>query len=328
MHKPATPRHVSLVGVVLLLISLLLPLLVACGSKATEDFTINVYTRSDAAGAADMWAAYLGNHKQDDLKGTAVYGDPGLDEAVKKDMLGIGYSNIGYAYDLATGKALAGLKVVPIDLNNNGKLDAEENFYNTLADIDNAIATGKYPSPPARDLYLVTKGKFTGVTKEFVRWILTDGQQYVSEAGYVAVSPDKLNGGLSKLGDKDPGVKMEGSIMVSGAFALYPMVVKWSEEFQKLYPKVSIDISAGGAGKGMADALGGMVDLGMISREINPAEAAQGAVWVPVARDGVVPIINENNPLLKEIMAKGIRQPTFIDIWITGNITDWRDAVK
>ena len=33
------------------------------------------------------------------------------------------------------------------------------------------------------------------------------------------------------------------------------MMVRWGEEFQKLHPKVQFDISAGGAGKGMADAL-------------------------------------------------------------------------
>ena len=61
--------------------------------------------------------------------------------------------------------------------------------------------------------------------------------------------------------------KLQGTITMSGAFALYPMVMKWSEEFRKLYPQVRFDISAGGAGKGIADALADMVDIGMVSRE-------------------------------------------------------------
>ncbi|MCE8429450.1 MAG: hypothetical protein J5U19_13805, partial [Candidatus Methanoperedens sp.] len=51
--------------------------------------------------------------------------------------------------------------------------------------------------------------------------------------------------------------ELEGTISLSGAFALYPMAVRWGEEFQKLHPKVKVDISAGGAGKGMTDTLGG-----------------------------------------------------------------------
>ena len=57
--------------------------------------------------------------------------------------------------------------------------------------------------------------------------------------------------------------ELKGEIQLSGAFALYPMAVKWAEEFRKIHPKVRIDISAGGAGKGITDALAKVVDLGM-----------------------------------------------------------------
>jgi len=45
----------------------------------------------------------------------------------------------------------------------------------------------------------VTKGKFTGITKEFVKWILTDGQKYVDEVGYVPLAPDVIAAQLKKL---------------------------------------------------------------------------------------------------------------------------------
>jgi phosphate transport system substrate-binding protein len=65
---------------------------------------------------------------------------------------------------------------------------------------------------------------------------------------------------------------MEGTISLSGAFALYPLANKWAEEFKKTYPDVRFNISAGGAGKGVADALGQAVDLGMVSREVKEEE--------------------------------------------------------
>jgi phosphate transport system substrate-binding protein len=159
---------------------------------------VHVYTRSDACGAAETWAQYLGK-RQEDLQGVAVYGDPGLAEAVKRDPLGIGYNNLNYAYDAKTGKPVAGLKILPLDINGNGKLDPAENFYQSKAKIQEAIANGRYPSPPARDLNLLTKGKPTGATAAFMRWILTDGQRYVDEAGYIALPPAKLKGNLKKL---------------------------------------------------------------------------------------------------------------------------------
>lgn len=167
----------------------------ATASKAP----IHVYTRSDACGAAETWAKYF-TKKQEDLLGSGVFGDPGLALAVKKDPLGIGYNNIGYVYDHTTRKQIPGIKVVPLDVNNNGKIDADENFYGTLDELVNAIASGKYPSPPARDLYFVTKGKpVNPVASAFIKWALTDGQKYVQESGFINLTKEKLAGELKKL---------------------------------------------------------------------------------------------------------------------------------
>ena len=169
----------------------------AIGTKSAVP--IRIYTRSDACGAGDTWAQYLGK-KQEDLLGVGVFGDPGLAQAVTKDPSGIAYNNIGYAYDAKTKKPNPGVKVIPLDINNNGKVDPDENFYNTLDDLVDAIATGKYPSPPSRDLYFVTSGK--PVKKElveFIKWSLTEGQKYVFDSGYVNLSKEKLATGLEKI---------------------------------------------------------------------------------------------------------------------------------
>ncbi len=160
---------------------------------------IHVYTRSDASGAAETWAKYFGK-KQEDLLGVAVFGDPGLAQAVKRDPSGIGYNNIVYIYDTKTNKATNGVVPVPIDLNNNGKLDPEENFYGDVDQLIAAIVAGKYPSPPARDLYYVTVGKPKNpIVKEFIKYILTNGQQFVTEAGYIKFSKEHLNKELEKV---------------------------------------------------------------------------------------------------------------------------------
>lgn len=158
---------------------------------------IHVFTRSDSCGAAETWAKYLGG-KQEDLLGVAVYGDPGLLDAVVKDPLGIGFNNLNYAYDAATGKPVAGAQVVPIDVNGNGQADAEE-VTDTKAQAIEAVGTGRYPSPPARDLNLVANGKPTGLTQTFILWILTDGQKYVDEAGYIPLPAAKLSDVLGKV---------------------------------------------------------------------------------------------------------------------------------
>ena len=160
---------------------------------------IRVYTRSDACGAAKTWAKFLGAH-QEDLGGVGVYGDPGLTKAVQADMTGIGFNNITYAYDAKTGAQLAGIRVIPIDTNNNGVIDGNEDFYETREQITAAIADGRYPSPPARNLHFVCHGKpQRPVVREFLRWVLTEGQQYVESAGYIELTDKKLAQEIGKL---------------------------------------------------------------------------------------------------------------------------------
>lgn len=159
---------------------------------------IHVYTRSDAAGAPEMWAKFTGDKKQEDLLGIGVNADPGLLEAVLKDPLGIGYNNLGYAFELVSGNPVAGALIVPIDLNNDGKADDDERI-ETMPEAIQAVATGKYPSPPARPLNVVTKEKPAGLVQAFILWILTDGQAFVGEAGYVQLTPEQLAESLERV---------------------------------------------------------------------------------------------------------------------------------
>ncbi|MBK8047270.1 MAG: extracellular solute-binding protein [Anaerolineales bacterium] len=167
------------------------------GTDSTD--SVNPYTRSDASGAAEMWAKFLGAKAQEELKGTAVNGDPGVAEAVRQDPLSIGFNNVGFAYDPATGKPIDGLAIVPIDINGDGQVTADENFYGTRDEFTAAVAAGKYPFPPARVLYLVTKGAPSPEIVDFYRWVLTDGQQIVQPAGYVQLTEERIADALAGL---------------------------------------------------------------------------------------------------------------------------------
>ncbi|MCJ7524260.1 MAG: substrate-binding domain-containing protein [Candidatus Aminicenantes bacterium] len=163
---------------------------------------VHVYTRSDSCGAAETWAQYFGNN-QEDLQGIGVFGDPGLNEAVRKDALGIGFNNINFAYDATSLQPMAGTVVLPIDLDGNGRIDPQENFYGNRDAIIKAIANDKYPSPPARDLYFVCKGQpKKQLVAAFMKWVLNEGQKFVGQAGYIALSKAKLSLGLSRIGQQ------------------------------------------------------------------------------------------------------------------------------
>jgi phosphate transport system substrate-binding protein len=60
---------------------------------------------------------------------------------------------------------------------------------------------------------------------------------------------------------------LRGTLTVSGAFALYPMMTVWADEFTKLHADVQFDVQGGGAGKGMTDTLAGAVDIGILEAQ-------------------------------------------------------------
>jgi phosphate transport system substrate-binding protein len=160
---------------------------------------MNVFTRSDACGAAQMWGEFLGKN-QESLNGVGVFGDPGMADAIKNDIYAIGYNNINYVYDMTNRSKREGLEIIPIDLNDNGTVDPDENFYATLDSMITAIKENKYPSPPARDLYFVSQGKpKNNIVIAFIKWILSDGQNFVNESGYVRLSEEKIGNELTKL---------------------------------------------------------------------------------------------------------------------------------
>jgi len=119
------------------------------------------------------------------------------------------------------------------------------------------------------------------------------------------------------------GNEPEGTITLSGAWAIYPTAVAWSEAFQKLHPKVKIDVSAGGAGKGAADAIAGLVNIGMVSRDPDPAEIQKGITPVYILHDAVFPVTSDKNPVLPELLKKGVKKQDWIYIYITGLTTTW-----
>lgn len=160
---------------------------------------VHVYTRSDACGAGETFAGWI-DMKQEDLGGTAVYGDPGIASAIQRDKIGIGYSNLGYVYDLNNKRPQPDLAVVPLDLNADGRITKDEQFYGTITRLGEAIRQGIYPSPPARDLFLVTKGKPENpLVIAFLDYVYAKGQKIAGEAGYVPLAKDILKRERVKL---------------------------------------------------------------------------------------------------------------------------------
>ena len=47
--------------------------------------------------------------------------------------------------------------------------------------------------------------------------------------------------GCGQAAEESGTGELSGTLTISGAWALYPMMVRWSEEFHSLYPDVEFD---------------------------------------------------------------------------------------
>lgn len=122
---------------------------------------------------------------------------------------------------------------------------------------------------------------------------------------------------------KEDSLELKGSIVISGAEALHPLMQIWADEFSKNKPDLTIPVIKGGSDKGLHDLLTGQVNLAMVSRSLNPEEEAKGLWYFTVSKEGVVPIINDKNPYLKEILDQGIDRATLIELFTSKNPLQW-----
>lgn len=84
-----------------------------------------------------------------------------------------------------------------------------------------------------------------------------------------------------------------GRLLITGSSTVAPLVTEMAKRYEALHPDVRIDVQAGGSGKGISDARGGVVDIGMASRALKPEEADLQSHRI--AADGVGIVVHQTN---------------------------------
>jgi len=165
--------------------------------KSTDP--INVFKLSDTTDVTQSWAEFL-NVGPGTFTGTEVYNQNDIPNRVAADKNAIGYCSITEIFNIQTGLKKRNLYVLPVDLNANNQADDNELVFDKIDDIKNAVASGKYPSPPARELFLVCKSVPTdAVAAAFIKWVLTIGQNNCSEYGFVNIEKNQASAFLKQL---------------------------------------------------------------------------------------------------------------------------------
>jgi phosphate transport system substrate-binding protein len=111
------------------------------------------------------------------------------------------------------------------------------------------------------------------------------------------------SGCRSAARDPEAGVSVAASIENKGSDTLVNLALAWAERYQVVRPEVSISVTGGGSGTGIAALMNNTVDIANASRRITQGEldlarsrGAQPEEFI-VSRDAIAVIVNPNNPV-------------------------------
>src|SRR5258706_9105410 len=152
-------------------------------------FPYTIYTRLQKAGAPIVFTKYFG-YEQKDIRGKAIAGsDEHLLKAILRDSTGVSYLPLTLIYDHASRKPVAGLTVLPVDLNGNGRVSTDEKFYDDLTRViqrlEESDSRDIHTLPIGYVHFSVSKLNANAEAIEFLRWVMANGQNDLHDFGYL-----------------------------------------------------------------------------------------------------------------------------------------------
>ena len=259
----------------------------------TRDIT--VVSREDGSGTRGAFVELFGI--EEEVNGEKV--DMTTEEAnitnstsvmmstVAQDEYAIGYISLGSLDD--------SVKAVKVD----GSEATAENIKN-----------GSYKI--SRPFNIATKEDLSDAAQDFEDFILsTEGQKVVEDNKYIPlddVSDYKSNGA-------------SGKVVVAGSSSVSPVMEKLKEAYQAVNSDVEVEIQTSDSTTGMQNAIDGVCDIGMASRELKDSEKEAGVTPTVIAMDGIAVVVNNDNPTdeLSSDQVKSI---------FTGDVLTWDEALQ
>ena len=273
--------------------------LTVCGASAadfdsSEDIT--VVSREDGSGTRGAFIELFGVEEKNDagekVDNTTVDAQITNNTSVMMSTVAGNQYAIGY---ISLGSLNDEVKALKID----GAEASAENVEN-----------GSYKV--SRPFNIVTKDGLSADAQDFMDYILsTDGQQVVSDDGYIAIKDTKAYEG-SCSGEK---------VVVAGSSSVTPVMTKLKEAYEKINTNVTVDVQQSDSTTGVTSAVQGICDIGMASRELKDSETSQGVEATVIAMDGIAVIVNKENTI-EDLTLDQIRQ-----IYV-GEVTSWDELNK
>lgn len=276
-------------------------LLAGCGSgkdkadKASDE--IAVVSREDGSGTRGAFIELFGIEEKDkdgnkvDKTTTAAQitnSTSVMMTTIAENKAAIGYISLGSLND--TVKAV--------------KIDGAQPSVDTVKD-------GSYKI--VRPFNIVTKDKLSKQAQDFENFIMSaEGQKIVEDNGYIKVDE-------KAAAYKSNGAK--GKVVVAGSSSVTPVMEKLKEAYAKANKDVTVEVQQSDSTTGVTNAIDGVCDIGMASRDLADSEAKKGVTAKAIAQDGIAVIVNKDSDV-DELTSEQVKAI------FTGETTAWADITK
>lgn len=261
------------------------------GAEGTASGTITVVSREDGSGTRRAFTELLGidDGEKDNTTSSAQITNSTsvMMTTVEGNDYAIGYISLGSLNDT--------VKAVKVD----GVEATQENIEN-----------GEYSV--SRPFLICTTGEVSELGQDFMNFIMSDeGQAVVAEEGYI---PMETTGTFESNG-------ATGDLTVGGSSSVTPVMEKLAEAYKEINADANISVQQSDSTSGAENAISGVYDIGMCSRELTEDEEAAGLTPTTIAIDGIAVIVNNNNSV-DDLTSDQIKEI------YTGEITDWADVAE
>jgi ABC-type phosphate transport system substrate-binding protein len=250
-----------------------------CGESEANRDTIVAYGRENNSGTYAYFKEHVLANEDFAADVQTLPGTAAVINAVSKDKRSMGYGGIGYV------KGVRALKV---------KKDAATP--GVEPSLDNVV-NGSYPI--SRYLYFYTVGQPEGATKHFISWVSgAVGQKVCGDVGYYPL-PEK-----QRAGDAGAAPAGKATITIKGSDTMVILGQRWAEHYMRSNPDITVQITGGGSGTGIAALINGATNICQASRPMKPKEKEQvkekhgkEVVEFAVAMDGLAVFVHESSAL-------------------------------
>lgn len=274
-----------------LLLAAAVLLFTSCGAGGRGGPYITAVSREEGSGTRSAFTSIFGIEAPDEngkmTDATSDYSEVTNSTSVMIMTVRLNKNAVGY---ISLGTMNDDVKAVTVD----GVSPTIEN-----------IKSGRYGA--VRSFSIVTKDTDSpsAAERDFTDFIMSEeGQKIIEEKGYVSILREESGNAGKESGNGEAervpagsASLPEGHITVSGSSSVAPVMEALKEAYTEINPGADIEIQQSDSTQGITAVREGICDIGMTSRSLSESEKEAGLTAKEIARDGIVIIINKDNPV-------------------------------